>query len=237
MRPTIGQAKHQNPRMALPELGSGRHAGTVFPSEVLVADSRSLCRSALRDIIVRLAPQARIVEADCFKCTLDRLHERPIQLVCFDLDMPDLSCDTLDDLLTREGQARFLLLCDGLEPHQVQRLLKHGRVAGLIPKSASVRSIQNIVQIVLEGGRYVPPSLDAPRHQTQRQNVRLTARQRQVLEGLAAGRSTANIAMSLSVSEAMVKAHIRRACVALGARNRVMAVFIAERSGLLKVNY
>lgn len=189
----------------------------------------------MSDVVVKVLPDATVVEADCLKCTIDRLNERQAQLVCLDLDMPGLGCDSLEALLRGEDSPRFLLMCDSLEPYQARRLLKHSCVAGFIPRSAGIRSIENVFQIVAEGGRYLPSHLDMQPRSDRRRDVKLSRRQRQVLEGLAAGRSTADIAQSLGISHAMVKAHVRSACRALGARNRVMAVFIAERHGLLEV--
>jgi DNA-binding CsgD family transcriptional regulator len=62
--------------------------------------------------------------------------------------------------------------------------------------------------------------------------ARITARERQVLELVAAGCSTAEIARALWITEDTVRTHIKRMLVRLGARTRAHAVAIAFREGL-----
>jgi DNA-binding CsgD family transcriptional regulator len=73
-----------------------------------------------------------------------------------------------------------------------------------------------------------------PRTASPRAAPRITARECDVLELVADGHSTAEIARALWITEDTVRTHIKRTLARLGARTRAHAVAIAFREGLWK---
>jgi DNA-binding CsgD family transcriptional regulator len=70
------------------------------------------------------------------------------------------------------------------------------------------------------------------RFDSPRAEPRITAREREVLELVAEGYSTAEIARLLWITEDTVRTHIKRMLLRLNARTRAQAVAIAFREGL-----
>jgi DNA-binding CsgD family transcriptional regulator len=71
------------------------------------------------------------------------------------------------------------------------------------------------------------------RHRAELENLRLSQREREVLELAAAGRTTARIAEELYISPATVKTHFERISKRLGVHDRTAAVAMALRQGLI----
>jgi DNA-binding NarL/FixJ family response regulator len=87
--------------------------------------------------------------------------------------------------------------------------------------------------VIEEFARTAPPGAAPPREQPPAL-AELTDREREVLLLLTRGRSNAEIASELVVSEATVKTHVARVLMKLGVRDRVQAVIYAYESGLVR---
>ena len=113
----------------------------------------------------------------------------------------------------------------------MRRLLKAG-ASGYIPKTSADPVILAAVQLILNGGVYVPPLVvgtPAPRSGEEAISG-LTPRQRGVLELLGQGKANKEIGAELGLSEATVKQHVSAILKALNASNRVQAVLLAKQA-------
>jgi DNA-binding CsgD family transcriptional regulator len=127
-----------------------------------------------------------------------------------------------------DARERFARKIHGSLDSTVQRLTLNA-VAGLVDAeltSVPIRDGSHVIG-VMTLVRADEQRVDAPRR---RAKPRLTPRQHQVLELLAHGRSTAEIAQALQITEDTVRNHIRYLLAALRVRSRLEAVVVAFRN-------
>ncbi|HKJ11471.1 MAG TPA: response regulator transcription factor [Ornithinimicrobium sp.] len=142
---------------------------------------------------------------------------RVVMLTTFDRD------DYLFDALAAGASGFLLKNADAEELVQAIRTVRDGHA--LLAPEVTRRVIGAATQQAGEQERV--PSEEA------RRVGDLTAREREVLAHLAGGQSNAEIARTLYLSEATVKTHVSNVLSKLGVRDRVQAVVVAYRSGLV----
>ncbi|HET9904108.1 MAG TPA: response regulator transcription factor [Xanthobacteraceae bacterium] len=113
---------------------------------------------------------------------------------------------------------------------------------GYIPTSVKLNVAVEALRLVAAGGTFVPasclvPSVPAadtatPAARPPLPSVRLTPRQRAVLEALRLGKANKQIAYELNMREGTVKAHVRDIMKRLRARNRTEVALLASHGRL-----
>jgi PAS domain S-box-containing protein len=133
----------------------------------------------------------------------------------------------LDPELAHRAHRRFSNQLRGIhQPDVTVDLRGRGKDARVEISSVPLRSGHHAVGVF---GLAVPRS-DRPRRTVHHD---LTPRQTQVLERLADGASTDQIAAEFHLSRETVRNHVRHVLKRLGARSRLEAVAIAHRDGIL----
>jgi DNA-binding NarL/FixJ family response regulator len=207
------------------------------PTTLIVADDHPLFRSALREAVSRLLPQALILEAGSLAELEDAVQAHPTaDLVLLDLRMPGAhGFSQLIHLRTQYPSIPVALISAAESASIVRRALDFG-ASGFIPKSASIETIGAMLGMLLEGKVAVPEDYagsSSDRGHTDRElarNVaRLTPQQHRVLLLLAEGHSNKTIAQDLDVSEATIKAHVTVILRKLGLERRTQAALLAQR--------
>ncbi|MGY1719982.1 MULTISPECIES: response regulator [unclassified Blastococcus] len=97
----------------------------------------------------------------------------------------------------------------------------------VIAASSTRRLLQHVAPMLRGGGTAAPTGGDDAAL------AELTPREREVLEQMAYGATNSEIAAHFFVSEATVKTHVGRVLAKTGSRDRVQAVVLAYRSGLV----
>src|SRR5581483_8224716 len=115
--------------------------------------------------------------------------------------------------------------------------------SGFLLKGVPAEDLQRAVRTVAEGGAWLDPAVTgrvltayrtAPAPRTTPELDTLTAREREVLALIGAGRSNAEIAAELVLGEGTVKTHVNHVFAKLQLRDRAAAVVFAFDSGLVR---
>jgi DNA-binding NarL/FixJ family response regulator len=147
------------------------------------------------------------------------------EVVILDLELP--GTPGLDAIARFRAPVLVLTAYDAEE--DIDRALAAG-AKGYLLKGAPLDDIERAIAAVARGETVLDPRITA-RALARRQ--RLSARERQVLRLVAAGKSNKEIAAALRITERTAKFHVAAIFNKLGAQNRAQAVAMAKERHLI----
>lgn len=206
--------------------------GGAAPS-VIVADDHDLVRIGLCQLLRHWNPDIVLAEAaDGPQLEALLAGEMSWNLMLIDLAMPGFEGETaVRELMSSHPAVPVLVVSGTGDSRQMTRLLDAG-VAGFLPKSLDGRLMIKAIELVLAGGRYVPPEalgaipsfttsfVAGVENPLRNDAVDITPRQREILALLLQGLPNKVIATRLAIAEATVKMHVTALLKAHGAQSR-----------------
>ena len=211
---------------------------------VLLADDQRLVRSGFR-MILGADPELEVVgeAGDGVEAVSAARDLRP-DVVLMDVRMPRVDgIEATRQIAAMPEPPRVLVLTTFDLDEYVFAALRAG-ASGFLLKDAPEAQLLAAIRVIAEGGSLFAPAV------TRRLIERfanlaepaappaaldsLTAREVEVLRLLARGRSNAEIAAELVVSEHTVKTHVAHVLAKLDLRDRIQAVILAYESGLVR---
>lgn len=215
-----------------------------MPKRLLIADDHSLLRQGVRQLLSDEFADFTFAEADSLDAVLDQLAVEPVDLLLMDLGMPGMAgAESLRALREAHPNARIIVVTGVEERAMILDCLAAG-VHGYVLKASPAEEIIRAVRMVLAGDIYVAAALATlgpvravTEHPVAMPTVppdtsRFTARQVQVLQLLAQGLSTKDIARNLELGPGTVKIHLAAIYRRLNAHNRTEAVVLASKLNL-----
>lgn len=223
--------------------------------KVLVADDHALIREGMVHALKIRGVAEDIVEAHDSESVLSALvNESGIDVLLLDLYMPGANgFELLHKVCNEFPSLPVIVVSAAEEPFYMRKSIDNG-ASGFIPKSAPMEIMVSAIQLVRNGGIYIPPDMVTSKENTvdepSMRNMaesnaeqpnsdnaigKLTNRQREVLGLLAKGKSNKEIANDLGVSEHTVKIHVTAILRVFNASNRTEVVVLAQNIGMLTV--
>lgn len=223
---------------------------STTPITVALVDDQLLVRSGFRMLINSQSDLEVVAEATNGREALASPALAHADVVLMDVRMPEMDgIETTSRLLegrADEGPRIIVLTTFDLDEYALSAI--QAGASGFLLKDAPPEELLEAIRTVHRGDAVIAPSttrrlLDhvapmlrrpAPDASGHEQAVAsLTAREREVFELIALGRSNPEIAAGLFLSEATVKTHVGRILAKLQARDRVQAVVIAYATGVV----
>lgn len=213
---------------------------------VLLVDDEALVRVGLR-LILETADDLRVVgDAEDGRAAIDAVGRHRPDVVLMDVRMPRMDgVAATTALRARENPPSVVVLTTFNTDDDVFRALEAG-ASGFLLKDTPPTELLRAVRLAAAGDAMLSPSVTRQvitrfaigGHTTRRREAlvaveELTGREREVLVEIGRGKTNAETAACLHMSEATVKSHVTHLFEKLGVTNRVQLAIVAFRAGLV----
>jgi DNA-binding NarL/FixJ family response regulator len=213
----------------------------MTPVRVLLADDHALVRAGIRALLEGLEGVTVVAEAANGIEVLELARKHRPDVVLLDISMPGLGGLEASAQLKQElPEVRVVMLSMHANEEYVLQALRAGAVGYMLKDSATAQ-LELALQAVMQGETYLSPPISKQMVEGYLQRVgaeqpaadNLTPRQRQVLQLIAGGHSTKEIAYRLELSVKTVETHRAQLMERLEIRDIAGLVKYAIRSGLV----
>lgn len=214
------------------------------PVRVLLADDHAMVRAGIRALLREMEGVTIVAEASNGREALALARSSMPGLVIMDISMKELNGIEATDRMHAENPAVPILILSMHDTKDfVRRALKAG-AAGYLVKDSAPMELEMAIHAVMRGETYLSPKvsrhlvsslLQGSASQGEASIDALTPRQREILQLVAEGKSTKQIAFTLAISVKTVETHRAALMERLGIRDVAGLVLYAVRNRLVGV--
>ncbi|MBZ5639744.1 MAG: response regulator transcription factor [Acidobacteriia bacterium] len=211
---------------------------------ILLADDHTLVRAGIRSLLESVGGLEVVAESGDGREALELIIRHRPDVALLDIGMPGLSGIEVARRASQESpRTRVIILSMHADATYVRQAMRAG-VAGYLLKGAAVAELPLAVQSVMRGEKYLTPRISQTIVDGFLREGRdeagplegLTDRQREILQLIAEGKSTKEIAQVLDLSVKTVETHRMRIMERLAIRDVPGLVRFAIRAGLVSSN-
>jgi DNA-binding NarL/FixJ family response regulator len=213
--------------------------------KVLLADDHTIVRAGVRALVAAIPGVEIVGEAGDGQQALALIREKHPDVALVDVSMPGMNGLDLAARVAREApQTRVAVLSMHGTPAHVAQALRAG-VKGYVLKDAAAEELPLLLRAVMRGETYLSSAISrhvvdgflgrdgAPATGTTPAPDNLTPRQREILQLVAEGKSTKDVARLLDLSVKTVEAHRGQIMERLEIHDLAGLVRYAIRTGLV----
>lgn len=215
-------------------------------TRLLLADDHELVREGLRSLIDEHDNLQVVAEASNGQETVALAASSGAHVVVMDVAMPDLNgIEATRQILRDQPHTKIVALSGHKDKHFVTEMLRAGASAYVLKQHAYDELVRAIEQVLL-GNKYLSPDVArgvvddyielAPHQADKAAFVVLTDREREVLQRLAEGMTTKEMADALGVSVKTIETHRRNIMEKLNLHSVAELTKYAIREGVTSVD-
>ena len=211
------------------------------PLRVLLADDHGLVRAAIRSLLEKMPGVEVVGEASNGHEALELVKSELPNLVLMDIAMPDLGgLEILPRITKNFPSVKVVMLSAHVTEDYVSRALRSG-ASGYMLKHATTVELELMIKSVTQGEIYLSPSVSRTIINSYMERrggelsplEQLTSRQREILQMIAEGKNTKEIASTLEINVKTVEAHRLQLMARLDIHDVPGLVRYAIRNGMV----
>jgi DNA-binding NarL/FixJ family response regulator len=207
--------------------------------KILIADDHAIVREGLKQIVGETSDLVVAGEAADARGVLELVRREEWDLVLLDIAMPGRGgIEALKELKLENPKIPVLILSIYPEEQYAMRALKAG-ASGYLTKESAPEELLTAIRKVVEGGKYVSPSLaeklaiHLEMGNEKLAHEALSDREYQVMLMVASGKTVTEIANELSLSVKTISTNRARALKKMGMKNNAEFTYYAVKQGLI----
>ena len=203
----------------------------------LIEDNRLVCE-CMRDMLNKVPDVKVVLAATSLETAM--LKEANPRVVLLDIGLPDTNCLHIAETVRTEMPDSRVIVMDLLPVHEEIAEFVNVGVAGFILKDATFEDFVGTIRSVADGAQVLPPRMTGTlfsqiaQAAVQRgvavalEALRMTQREREVIELIGVGMSNKEIAKRLDIATDTVKSHVRNVMDKLALHSRLQIAAYAH---------
>ena len=208
------------------------------PSVMLVDDHTMLRQGLRRSLETEGIPV--VAEASNGEEAIKLALDAKPSVVLMDVSMPQIDgIEATRRIMQADARQRVVILTMHIDRDVIERAMKAGAV-GYMTKDSTVKEVVLAVKLAANGDRILSPRLAEVMLQEAKNDSGpvslLSPREEELLQHIADGLATSEVAEKMYISQKTVKNHLASIYHKLDARDRTQAVLQAVRMGIVRLN-
>lgn len=210
--------------------------------KIILADDHAMIRDGIKSLLSKNKDLMIAGEAANGREVVALYHSVAPDLVIMDISMPDMNgMDAAQLILQHDGEAKIIMLSMYDDEEYISRCMESG-VKGYVVKNETGGELDHAIKTVLKGQSYFSQqvqkvifnqySISVGKKNSKEPEVRLTSREVEIVQLIAEGLTSHEMAEKLFISPRTVETHRANLMKKMGVKNSIELVKKAEKMGV-----